>query len=73
MTSGTTGNLTVPMMGSFFRNQTFPDNWYRRTSPGTFANVSVDSNAMFVANPVAPGANNASGAFVLDPPDGVSS
>ncbi|KZT41045.1 Cloroperoxidase [Sistotremastrum suecicum HHB10207 ss-3] len=33
--NGTDGTLSQQTMGSFFRNQTFPANWHRRSTPGS--------------------------------------
>jgi hypothetical protein len=53
-------------MSSFFRDQTFPANWHRRSNAGTFDLIGADAIEVFDANPVPPGANNASGAYVTD-------
>jgi len=64
--NGTDGTLSVPTMTSFFKDQTFPNNWHRRASPGTFALIGTGAIEIESAHPIAPGANNAQGQFVPD-------
>jgi hypothetical protein len=60
--SGTDGVLSVETMGSFFRNQTFPKNWHRRATPGTFEVVGYFSGDIFLVHPeVSPGARKLRG------------
>ena len=57
-------------MGSFFRNQTFPENWHRRAIAGGGDIVAEYIEAIYSIHPtVVPGENNAEGVYV---PDGVS-
>ena len=65
--SGTDGVLSVEIMGSFFRNQTFPKNWHRRANAAGFDIVTDYGNIIQEVHPeVLPGANNAQGVYVLD-------
>ncbi|KZT31907.1 Cloroperoxidase [Sistotremastrum suecicum HHB10207 ss-3] len=66
--NGTDGTLSTPVMGSFFRNQTFPDDWYRRSSPGDINLIGEGVDQILSAHPIAPGANDANGNYVLDAP-----
>ncbi|KAJ7655709.1 Chloroperoxidase [Mycena polygramma] len=63
--NGTTQQATLPIIGSFFRNQTFPQNWFRAASPVTATGETV--NALLAAIPTLPGRNNAQGVYVADP------
>jgi len=65
--NGTTKQATLPIIGSFFRNQTFPPNWFRAASPVTGAINAATVNQIMAAVPVPPGRNNAQGIFVADP------
>ena len=64
--NGTDNLLSVPTMGSFFRNQSFPENWYRRSSPGLEV-IGQSVSDIISAHPIAPGANAPNGTYVLDP------
>jgi hypothetical protein len=65
--TGTDNILSVQEMGSFFRNQTFPKNWYRRAKAAGGAVVSEYINDIYVVHPgVLPGANNPQGIYVPD-------
>jgi len=64
--NGTDGTLSVPTMTSFFQDQRFPPNFSRRSSPGGLDVIGNDAINVFLAHPVAPGANNASGAYIAD-------
>ncbi|KZT33639.1 Cloroperoxidase [Sistotremastrum suecicum HHB10207 ss-3] len=66
--NGTDGTLSTPVMGSFFRNQTFPDDWYRRSSPGNITLIGQGVDEIRNAHPVPPGANAPNGTYVLDAP-----
>ncbi|KZT33632.1 Cloroperoxidase [Sistotremastrum suecicum HHB10207 ss-3] len=66
--NGTTGTLSQQTMGSFFRNQTFPDNWFRKSSPGNLTFIASSATEILLAHPVAAGANNANGSYILDAP-----
>ncbi|KAJ6497535.1 hypothetical protein C8R45DRAFT_130331 [Mycena sanguinolenta] len=65
--NGTTKQATLPIIGSFFRNQTFPPNWFRAASPVTGAINAATVNQVMAAIPTPPGRNNAQGVFVADP------
>ncbi|KDQ53209.1 hypothetical protein JAAARDRAFT_438096 [Jaapia argillacea MUCL 33604] len=60
------GNLTVPVMNSFFQNERFPEGWYRRATRFTFADVSNAANEVEAPYPVPAGAKNTSGVYVPD-------
>ncbi|KAF8060637.1 Chloroperoxidase [Lyophyllum atratum] len=64
--NGTEGLLSVPTMTSFFRDQTFPANWNRRSAPGGLSLIGNDAVNILLAHPVAPGANDATGKYVTD-------
>lgn len=65
--NGTTGILSVETMGSFFRNQTFPQNWHRRATAGGFDIVGDYAGVIFAFHEdVLPGANDAQGNYVAD-------
>ncbi|KAJ7745072.1 Chloroperoxidase [Mycena metata] len=53
--------------GSFFRNQTFPQNWFRAASPVTGANTGAIQAQIMAAIPTQPGRNNDQGIYVADP------
>ncbi|KAG5650922.1 hypothetical protein H0H81_010514 [Sphagnurus paluster] len=53
-------------MTSFFRDQTFPANWNRRSSAGTFGTIGNQAIQIFLAHPISPGANNEKGVYVRD-------
>ncbi|KAJ7935207.1 Chloroperoxidase [Mycena leptocephala] len=65
--NGTTKEATLPIIGSFFRNQTFPPNWFRAASPVTGAINGATQNQIMAAIPTPPGRNNAQGVYVADP------
>ncbi|KAJ6589960.1 Chloroperoxidase [Mycena vulgaris] len=65
--NGTTKQATLPIISSFFRNQTFPPNWFRAASPVTGAINVATQNQVQDAIPVPPGRNNAQGTYVADP------
>lgn len=67
ISTGTEGVLTVPVMGSFFRNQTFPENWHRRNSTATFGDINDSVIPLLSAHPIPAGVNDANGNYVLDP------
>jgi len=65
--NGTDGVLSVETMGSFFRNQTFPENWHRRATAGGFDIVGEYGGVIqAVHSDILPGSNNDQGVFVLD-------
>ncbi|KAJ7936147.1 Chloroperoxidase [Mycena leptocephala] len=64
--NGTTKQATLPIVGSFFRNQTFPKNWFRAATPVSGAESAGE---IFAGVPdIVPGRNNEQGAYVADPP-----
>ncbi|KAJ7592141.1 Chloroperoxidase [Mycena floridula] len=63
---GTTKQATGPIISSFFRNQTFPKNWFRATSLVTGPVNSATVNQLFPGVGVAPGRNNEHGVYVAD-------
>ncbi|KAG6814906.1 hypothetical protein H0H87_006687 [Tephrocybe sp. NHM501043] len=71
---GTDGTLSVPTITSIFRDQRFPANWHRRSSPGTLDVIGVSTDNVFNANPVPPGSNAPNGTYIPDagPFDGCS-
>ncbi|KAJ7592839.1 Chloroperoxidase [Mycena floridula] len=66
--NGTTKQATLPIISSFFRNQTFPQNWFRPATPVTGAVNGPTVAQIFSAVGVAPGRNNEQGVYVADPP-----
>jgi len=67
--NGTDGILSVSTMTSFFRDQRFPPLWHRRSSVGDITKIGTDAITVFLAHPVPPGANDASGTYVTDTTD----
>jgi len=65
--NGTTKQATLPIIGSFFRNQTFPPNWFRAASPVTGGINGATMSQIMAAIPLSPGKNNAQGVYVADP------
>ncbi|KAJ7713379.1 Chloroperoxidase [Mycena metata] len=65
--NGTTQQSTLPIIGSFLRNQTFPPNWFRAGAPVTGTVLGPHAAAIQAALPFPPGRNNAQGVYVLDP------
>ncbi|KAF8146852.1 Chloroperoxidase [Mycena galopus ATCC 62051] len=63
----TLNSATLPIIGSFFRNQTFPPNWFRAASPVTGAIMGPTVAQVMAAIPLSPGRNNAQGVYVADP------
>jgi hypothetical protein len=55
-------------MTNFFQNQTFGDDFFRRQGPAGAAILSQSSGAVRDAHPIAPGANDANGNYVIDTP-----
>ncbi|KAJ7588830.1 Chloroperoxidase [Mycena floridula] len=66
--NGTTKQATLPIISSFFRNQTFPQNWFRPTSlfVGTINGPAIAQISSALG--IAPGRNNEQGVYVADPP-----
>jgi len=65
--NGTTGLATVPIVKSFFQNQTFPPNWHRRDGAASFEIIAKDADIVRFGAPVLPGVNGPDGKYVLDP------
>ncbi|KAF7339243.1 Cloroperoxidase [Mycena venus] len=65
--NGTTNQTTLPILNSFFRNETFPPNWFRAASPITGATNAKISSQIAAAIPTLPGRNNAKGVYIADP------
>ncbi|KAF7362323.1 Cloroperoxidase [Mycena venus] len=65
--NGTTQQATLPIIGSFFRNQTFPPNWFRPATPVTGAINGAVVNEIMASVPTTPGRNNAQGVYEADP------
>ncbi|KAG6906919.1 hypothetical protein DXG01_011345 [Tephrocybe rancida] len=63
---GTDGTLSVPTLTSIFRDQRFPANWHRHSSPVTADIIVASTSVVFQANPVPPGANAPNGTYILD-------
>src|ERR1700742_871662 len=55
-------------MTSFFANQTFGDDFYRRQGPAGSVILGATSAAVRNAHPISPGANDANGNYVIDTP-----
>jgi hypothetical protein len=55
-------------MTSFFANQTFGDDFYRRQGPAGAAILGMSAAAVRNAHPIAPGANDVNGNYVIDTP-----
>ncbi|KAF7329956.1 hypothetical protein MKEN_00259600 [Mycena kentingensis (nom. inval.)] len=66
--NGTTKLSTLPIIGSFFRNETFPENWFRSAGPVNGTALNIITNQIRAAVPIPPGRNNAQGVYVPDPP-----
>jgi len=64
--NGTDGLLSSSNLGSIFRNQTFAPNWSRRASPAGLPILANVSTAVRCAHPIAPGANDENGNYVVD-------
>jgi len=64
--NGTDGILSASTMTSFFRDQRFPEGFYRRSAAGNINKIGADAIAIFAAKPVAPGANAPNGTYIRD-------
>ncbi|KAJ7204098.1 Chloroperoxidase [Mycena pura] len=62
----TTKQSTLPIIESFLRNQTFPQNWFRAGAP-VGAVLGPPTAAIVAALPFPPGRNSAQGVYVADP------
>ncbi|KAJ7815040.1 Chloroperoxidase [Mycena olivaceomarginata] len=65
--NGTTKQATLPIVGSFFRNQTFPPNWFRAAQPVTGAINGATVAQILAQIPTPPGRNDDHGVYVADP------
>lgn len=67
--NGTDGTLSVLGLTSIFRNQTFPPNFYRRSSPAELDQISAVAGRVMNAidPPIMPG-KNVNGQYVFDQP-----
>jgi hypothetical protein len=65
---GRTNETSVRQMTSFFQNQTFGDNFFRRQGPAGSAILGPVATAVRNAHPVPPGANDANGNYIIDTP-----
>ena len=64
---GTTKLSTLPIIGSFFRNETFPSNWHRSATPITGNTHGVIVTELLSALPFVPGRNNEQGVYSAYP------
>ncbi|KAJ7234529.1 hypothetical protein C8J57DRAFT_1249087 [Mycena rebaudengoi] len=65
--NGTTNQASRAIINSFFRNQTFPPNWFRAAKLVTSAINGATQAQLMAVVPVAPGRNNAQGVSVAEP------
>ncbi|KAJ7466350.1 Chloroperoxidase [Mycena latifolia] len=66
--NGTTKQASISTMGSFLRNQSFPQNWHRAAAPVTGEILSNTRDQVAAAIPIFAGHNDAQGNFVADTP-----
>ncbi|KAJ6458815.1 Chloroperoxidase [Mycena vulgaris] len=66
--NGTTKQASISTIGSFLRNQSFPQNWHRAAAPVTGGILSSTSSQLAAAIPIFAGHNDAQGNFVPDTP-----
>ncbi|KAJ7252257.1 Chloroperoxidase [Mycena rebaudengoi] len=66
--NGTTKQASISTIGSFLRNQSFPQNWHRAAAPVTGEDLGNTSGQLFGAIPIFAGHNDAQGNFVPDTP-----
>ncbi|KAF8900069.1 Chloroperoxidase [Mucidula mucida] len=66
--NGTTKQATLGIINSFFRDQRFPDNWFRAAVPVVAATNGATVAELFSGVGVQPGRNNDEGVYVADPP-----
>ncbi|KAG6890071.1 hypothetical protein C0992_003169 [Termitomyces sp. T32_za158] len=64
--NGTDGTLSVPAMTSFLRDERFPDDWYRRSSPATPDVIGNALQLVMQGHPVPPGATAPNGTYIAD-------
>jgi hypothetical protein len=65
---GRTNQTSVAQMTTFFQNQTFGDNFYKRQGPAGIPVFGPIVTAVRGAHPIPPGANDANGNYVIDTP-----
>ncbi|KAJ7583046.1 Chloroperoxidase [Mycena floridula] len=65
--NGTTTQATEAIITSFFRDQRFPENWFRAAAPVTGAMNAVIAAQIVAGVGVPPGRNNEQGVYVADP------
>ncbi|KZS94784.1 Cloroperoxidase [Sistotremastrum niveocremeum HHB9708] len=65
--NGTDNVIDTTILGSFFRNQTFPYNWHRRGDPGNFTFIQDAAAEILGAHPLVPGTNK-NGVWTPDAP-----
>ncbi len=63
-----TGNVTSDYLGSLFRNNTFPPNFYRRVGPADFSVIGSVVSNLNTAHTITPGANDENGNYIIDSP-----
>lgn len=63
-----THTITIDRMASFFRDQKFPPGFTRRNGGAGLAILSATAGQTMGVHPIAPGANDANGNYVTDPP-----
>ncbi|KAF7359671.1 Cloroperoxidase [Mycena venus] len=66
--NGTTKQASISTIGSFLRNQSFPQNWHRAAAPVTGEILGQTSSQLDAAIPIFAGHNDAQGNFVPDTP-----
>ncbi|KAJ7501580.1 hypothetical protein B0H11DRAFT_2224456 [Mycena galericulata] len=66
--NGTTGKATLPVISSFFRDQRFPENWFRPATQIVGATNGPIVAELLAGVGVVPGRNNGYGVYVADPP-----
>ncbi|KZT33644.1 Cloroperoxidase [Sistotremastrum suecicum HHB10207 ss-3] len=68
--NGTDETLSVPSLGSIFRNQTFTPNWWRRASPGNLSLITSTASMINSVNTLfyIPPGENKGGKYMPDPP-----
>lgn len=62
--NGTTGSADYASIAPFFLNETFPPNWYRRSTPFTIPQAFGEAGLLFLSNPRELGGNQGVGNFL---------
>jgi hypothetical protein len=65
---GRTNTTSMKQLKSFFQNQTFGPNFYRRGAPAGITLLGPLSSEIRDAHPIAAGKNDANGNYILDTP-----